>query len=372
MEIEVGTFMVPRSYLNPQREEELWTCWLDRDHLFRMSRAAERADFDFVLSAYNPYSHDSFSVAQYALDHTKRLRQVIAHRPGLIQPTVTARMLSTLGLLSEGRASLNIVTGGFKDHLETEGDFLEHDERYARTDEYLEFLKRIWTATEVFDFEGEYYRASKVMQRIHPIQYPPIYFGGASEAAKRVAARHCDVYMMWGEPLAPTKERLEEMKALAASYGRELRYNISFRSLIGRTESEAWDTVERMVEHFQQELDQGYAESIVSLSESVGQRRLYDYSCGAEVLDERLFMGFTRLIGAQGNSSTLVGTVDQIVESLLAYMRLGISSFVLRGWADEPDAPEYTVGLVQALRRAAASIDVNGDSNANAEQSAAI
>jgi alkanesulfonate monooxygenase len=157
---------------------------------------------------------------------------------------------------------------------------------------------------------------------------------------------------MWGEPLAATRARIDEMKALAVGYGRELRYNISFRTIIGRTETQAWDVVDQLMKEMKEQLGDSYAERIVSLSESVGQRRLYDQSCNADVLDTRLFMGFTKIMGAQGNSSALVGTVDQIVESLIAYVRLGITSFVLRGWSDEEHAPEYTGFLVRALRHA--------------------
>jgi alkanesulfonate monooxygenase len=354
MQIEVGTFLTPRSATKPTSGGELSPVLVDREHVARMSAAAEAADFDFMLTAYNASAHDPFSLAQYSLDHTDRLRQVIAHRPGPIDPTTTARMLSTLDLLSDGRACLHMVTGGFKAELESEGDFLGHDERYARTGEYMQLVKRIWSATEPFDFEGRYYRARGIVQCVRPRQrpYPPLYFGGASEAAKDVGARYADVYMMWGEPLAAVRERVQEMTSLAARYERRLRFNVSFRTVIGRTEAEAGHAVEHLMRQMDEQLVPRYGERVVEMSESVGQRRLYDAARAAEVQDARLFMGFARLVGAQGNSSTLVGTVDQIVESLMAYVRLGVTSFVLRGWGDDEENPELAPDLVRALRRA--------------------
>lgn len=354
MRIEVGSFIQPRPMHGDLTPEELRRNWLMPEYVLRMNRAAERADYDFVLCAYAANAHDPWSVASFGADHTTRLRQLIAHRPGVMAPTLAARMVSTLDVLSGGRIALNIICGGHQNDQERDGDFLDHDARYARAEEYLDLMKRVWTSEEPFHFEGDFYRALDVSNVVKPWQrpHPPIYVGGASEPAMRLAARHADVYMLWGEPVAGVQERFEQVRRVAYAQGRTLRFNVSFRTVIGRTEAEAWRTVEQMLDG----LDLSQGERMIANSQSVGQQRLYQWATSAEVLDERLYTGFARLFGGIGNTTALVGTVDQIVESLARYIRLGVDSFTLRGFFEEENAPEFRAGLVQALRRAGREI----------------
>ena len=119
---------------------------IDRDYVRRFSQAHETAGFDAVLVGYTSSSAEGFQIAQYAAAHTERLRFLIAHRPGFVMPTLAARTAATFDNLTDGRLWLHIISGGADKEQRRDGDWLDHDERYARTDEYLDILRRVWTA----------------------------------------------------------------------------------------------------------------------------------------------------------------------------------------------------------------------------------
>ena len=168
---------------------------IDREWVRDFSQAHERADFDKVLVGYTASAADGFLVSAYAAAHTERLAYLIAHRPGFVAPTLAARKAATLDQFTGGRVALHIITGGSDADQAKDGDWLDHDTRYRRTDEYLTVLRRMWTEERPFDHEGEFYRLAKAYSEIKPVQRPhiPLYFGGASEAAHAIGARHCDV-----------------------------------------------------------------------------------------------------------------------------------------------------------------------------------
>ncbi|HET9923002.1 MAG TPA: LLM class flavin-dependent oxidoreductase, partial [Methylomirabilota bacterium] len=158
------------------------------------SRAHEQAGFDKVLVGYTSTAADGFLVSGYAASHTERLGYLIAHRPGFVAPTLAARKAATLDQLAGGRIALHIITGGSDADQARDGDFVEHDTRYRRTDEYLGLMRRMWTEERPFDHAGEFYRVTAAYSDVKPLQKPhiPLYFGGASEAAHQIGAKHCD------------------------------------------------------------------------------------------------------------------------------------------------------------------------------------
>ena len=211
------------------------------------ARVHEQAGFDRVLIGYYSNAPDGFIIATDVLGHTERLGVLLAHRPGFVSPTVAARKLATLDHFSGGRAAVHIISGGSDTDQRRDGDYLTHDERYARTDEYLDILRRVWTANEPFDHDGTHYRFEGAFSEVQP-QHLPIYFGGSSDAALAVAAKHADVYAQWGEPLAAARAQIERVKGLAARHGREPGISLSLRPILGRTEDEAWERAYRILE----------------------------------------------------------------------------------------------------------------------------
>ncbi len=321
------------------------------------SAAHERAGFDKVLVGYTATSADGFLVAAYAAAHTERLGYLIAHRPGFVAPTLAARKVATLDRISGGRVSLHIITGGSDLDQGRDGDFTDHDTRYRRTDEYLTILRRVWSEERPFDFAGDFYRVVKAASDVRPLQPSiPLYFGGASEAAHRIGARHADVYMLWGEPLAAIRDRIATVRAAAARAGREpgdLRFSVSLRPIIAPTEAQAWEKAHAILAGVRGK--QG--DRTLPLPEAVGARRLVDFAAQAEVHDTRLWTPIAAAVGGAGNTTALVGRPEQVAESLLAYYDLGVSALLIRGFDPLADATEFGRELIPLVRAGAARRD---------------
>jgi alkanesulfonate monooxygenase len=337
---------------------------IDVDYLTRFARAHEAAGFDRVLIGYHATGPDGFAVAAHVLNVTSRLKVLIAHRPGFAAPTLVARKLATLDALTGGgRVAIHHITGGDEADQQRDGDFTGHDRRYARTAEFMSLLRRELTATEPFDFDGEFYRVRGAFSDVKPpvAAGVPLYFGGASAAAVGVGAQHADVYMLWGEPVAQVAERVAEVRGLAARHGRTIRFSLSVRPIVAATEEAAWAraeqiraaTAERVAAsggaQVQGVMKPGRAADAGPAS-SVGSARLQRQAAAADVHDERLWFGVTQLTGPGGNSSALVGTPAQVAAALLAYRRVGVDTVLIRGFDPLEDVVDWGRELVPLLR----------------------
>ena len=277
---------------------------------------------------------------------------MVAHRPGFTAPSVTARQFATLDHLTHGRAGIHIIAGGDDAEQRQDGDFLGKEERYARTDEYLEVIKRVWAAEQPFDHAGRFYRSERTFSAIKPLQRPhlPIYFGGASDAAIKVAARHADIYALWGESLAQVKELTARVRAEAAALGRSIRFSISFRPILADTEEKAWaraaDTLARARAVIERS---GFKRESAPVNE--GSLRLLKAAAQGSRLDKRVWTDMAALTGAKGNSIALVGTPAQVAEALINYYDLGITTFLIRGFDPLDDAIDYGRELIPLTRR---------------------
>jgi len=331
---------------------------IDKSYVSAIARAHEYGGFDRALIGYFSSAPDGFQIAAYAAHQTERLNLLLAHRPGFIAPTLAARQLASLDQLSDGRLAVHIITGGSDEEQARDGDFLSKDERYERTDEYLDVLKKTWTSPGPFDHAGKYYTVKGSFAAVRPLQKPhiPIYFGGASEAAIRVAGKHADVYALWGESLAQVKETIAAVRASAAKHGREhhVRFSLSLRPVLGRTEDEAWTRAERILEAAKALRSEGPTSLIQRagglLTQATGAKRLQATAAQGRVVDKRLWTEIAALSGGGGNSTGLVGTPEQVAESLLDYWELGVSTILIRGFDPLSDALEYGRDLIPLVR----------------------
>ncbi|MCO3251824.1 LLM class flavin-dependent oxidoreductase [Pseudomonas aeruginosa] len=323
---------------------------VDAGFVRRFAQAHEDAGFDRVLVGYFSNAAEGAVVSSFVAAATRRLGVLLAYRPGVIAAPLAARQLATLDQFSEGRLALNVVSGGNDEDLARDGDYLDHDRRYARTDEYLQALRAIWTATGPVDFDGEFYRFQGASPAVRPRQSPhiPIYFSGSSDAAIEVAARHADTYMLWGEPLAQAAETISAVREQARSNGREVEFSLSFRPILGRTEDEAWAKAEAIRASAGARL--GEAGFPKGKPQSVGAQRLLKAVEQGERLDERLWTGIARLVGGGHNSTALVGTAEQVADALLAYYDLGVRNILIRGFDPLADAVEYGRELIPLTR----------------------
>src|SRR5262245_13647719 len=319
------------------------------------SQAHERAGFDKVLVGYTSTAAEGFVIAGYAAAHTERLAYLIAHRPGFVAPTLAARKAATFDHVSGGRVALHIITGGSDADQAKDGDWLDHDTRYRRTDEYLTLLRRTWIEPRPFDYEGEFYRAARAVPQSKPRPPPhgPLDVGGASESAHQIGAKHADVYMLWGEPLAAIRQRIADVRAAALPFCRAPRISVSLRPIIAPTETAAWDKAHRILAAV--EAKQG--DRTLPLPEAVGARRLVDFAQQASVHDKRLWTPIAAAVGGAGNTTALVGTPEQVAESLLDYYDLGVTTLLIRGFDPLNDAVEYGRELIPLVRAEVARRD---------------
>jgi len=325
---------------------------VDPAYVREFARAHEDGGFDRVLIGYGSTGPDGLAVAAYAAAVTERLGFLIAHRPGFVAPTLAARKFATLDQFAGGRIAVHIITGGSDAEQQRDGDWLDHDTRYRRTDEYLDVLRRAWTSDAPFDHEGEFYRIKGAFSQVKSPQRPhiPIYFGGASGPAVEVGAKQADCYALWGETLAMVKERIDELYAAAAPLGRRPRVSVSFRPILGATEEEAWERAHGILGKITAARP-GIKPGESARPQAVGSRRLLDIAAQGEVHDKRLWTPIAAATGASGNTTALVGTPEQVAEALLDYYEIGVTTLLIRGFDPLQDAIEYGRDLIPLVRQ---------------------
>jgi alkanesulfonate monooxygenase len=326
---------------------------ISRDWVIDFTRLHEQWDYDAVLVGYYASAAEGFGIALYAATHTERIKFLIAHRPGSVAPALAARQAATFDQLTQGRMLLHIIAGTTDKDQASEGDFLPKADRYRRAGEYLEVMRRMWTSDTPFDHRGEFYRVEGAYSDIKPYQKPcpTLFFGGSSDGALQMGAEHCDVFAIFGEPLAATQEPIDDFRRRAAKFGRQARFNMSLRTIMAPSEGEAWDKAKRLLADIEGKT--GTAPQPGNHS----SERLVAFAARGDVHDERLWMGIARATGAPGNTSCLVGTPEQVAAAVLRYYRLGIHSFLLRGFENPQDTVAIGRDLIPLIRSGALEID---------------
>ena len=276
---------------------------------------------------------DPWIVAAALIPLTRRMRFLVAIRPGLMSPTISARMVATFDRYSDGRLLLNVVTGGDPVELAGDGLHLKHEDRYALTDEFLSIFRRV-LAGEAVDHAGKYLDVHDAKLYRFGVQkpYPEIWFGGSSAAGHQVAAEHVDVYLSWGEPPADVASKLAEVKALAAARGRTLRFGLRIHVIVRETEAEARAAADDLVRYVTDESIAAAQKSFARF-DSVGQRRMAELHGGRREsleISPNLWAGVGLVRGGAGTA--LVGDPETVAARLQEYASLGIDTFILSGY----------------------------------------
>jgi alkanesulfonate monooxygenase len=334
---------------------------IDPEYLRRLARAHEDGGFDRVLIGYGSSRPDGAQVAAYTAAHTERLGLLVAHRPGFVFPTLAARIFATLDQFSGGRIAVHVISGGSDTEQRREGDYLSKDDRYARTDEYLDILKQAWTSDGPFDHEGRFYRFADHRAEVRPRQQPriPLYFGGSSDAAYRVGGKHADVFALWGEPLAETAEQIAAVNRAALAAGRDTapRISVSFRPILGPTEDLAWERAHRILAGIKENAASGGWNHLrrgfsgPNGPQNVGSQRLLAAAAKGELHDRALWTATAAAGGAVGNSTALVGTPETVAAALLDYVDIGVTTVLIRGYDPLDDAIDYGRHLLPLVRQ---------------------
>jgi len=316
---------------------------VDLSYLQQIVQAADRLGYYGVLIPTGRSCEDSWVVASALAPLTQKLRFLVAVRPGLQSPTLAARMTATLDRLSNGRLLINIVTGG--DPVENRGDglYLDHAERYELTDEFLHVYKDLLEGNEA-TFHGRHISVDGARILYPPVQQPrpPLFFGGSSEAANRVAAKSIDKYLTWGEPPRQVAEKVSLIRSLAAAEGREVTFGIRLHVIVRETTDAAWLAAQSLIQH----LDDGaiaQAQAVFARMDSEGQRRMSALHQGRHEnleVSPNLWAGVGLVRGGAGTA--LVGDPKTVAARIEEYRSLGIDSFILSGYPHLEEAYRFS------------------------------
>jgi alkanesulfonate monooxygenase len=340
----------------------------DIEYLAQVARAAEQLGFTGVLTPTGTWCEDAWLVTAALIRETERLKYLVAFRPGYTSPTLAAQMAATYQRISRGRLLLNVVTGGETAEQRRFGDHLSHDERYARTGEFLDVVRGAWSGTP-YDFTGKYYQVSGATVMAPPEPIPQVYFGGSSPAAGPVAAGYADVYLTWGEPPAQVAEKIAWMRDLAQEAGRTLRFGIRLHVITRDTARDAWAEAGRMLDSIEPS-EIARSQQALARSESVGQRRMRElheaYRSGGNADGLEIYPNLWAGIGlVRGGAGTaLVGSHEQVADRIEEYAALGLEEFIFSGYPHLEEAYWFGEGVLPELRRRGATRSVTDDAPA--------
>ncbi|MBV8788311.1 MAG: LLM class flavin-dependent oxidoreductase [Mycobacterium sp.] len=324
-----------------------------RRYLAEVARAADRLGFEGVLTPTGTWCEDAWLTSAALLAETERLKFLVAFRPGLVPPTLAAQQTATLQRFSEGRVLLNVVSGSDDAEQRRFGDWLGHDERYARTAEFLHIVTSVWTQESV-DFTGKYYNVSDARVSAPPNPLPEIYFGGSSPAALPIAAEYADVYLTWGEPPQAAAAKVDRVRERAAAQGRKVRCGIRLHTITRDTSAAAWAvTNEMLAELTEEQIAKATAQH--AKSESVGQRRMTALHGGrVDKLEiyPNLWAGVGLVRGGAGTA--LVGSHQEVANLISEYHALGFEEFILSGYPHLEEAYWFAEGVLPLLAKAGA------------------
>ncbi len=322
------------------------------DYLQQIAQASDRLGFEGVLLPTGPSCLDGWTLASALAPLTKRLKFLIALRPGVVAPAYAARQAAALDQILEGRLLLNIVTGGNPTELAQDGVWLDHAERYAQTDEFLT-VWRAAAAGQPIDFQGRHYRVESPGGLVFPsVQqpYPPLYFGGASSDGVAVAGRHVDHYLTWGEPPAALVDKFDQVRAAAASHGRSVRFGLRIHLIVRETEAEAWAAADRLISRVTDEAIEAARLRRERRSESEGQRRmtaLHGFRRDALEIAPNLWAGVGLI--REGAGTALVGDPETVAARLREYQAVGVDTVIASGYPHLEEAYKVAELLFPAL-----------------------
>lgn len=293
------------------------------DYVKRLTQRAEQIGYDLTLIA-ELNLNDIKGVEQPALDAwstaaalaavTEKLELMVAVRPNFHQPALFAKAAANIDRISGGRLSLNVVSSWWADEARQYGlQFDQHDDRYARTTEWLQVVVGLWKQKRL-SFEGQFYRTDAAICEPKPAHHPVVYAGGESEAAKTMIAGLCDAYVMHGDPAAAIAPKIADMKARREKAGgKPMTFGMAAYAIVRDSEAEAKRELERITTV--RELPPGYANFDQWLSGTQLERELkiQEYA-----------------VSNRGLRPNLVGTPEQLKERIAEYEAAGLDLLLLQ------------------------------------------
>ncbi|MGW4826814.1 LLM class flavin-dependent oxidoreductase [Amycolatopsis japonica] len=301
------------------------------DHAAAVAKASEAAGFLGGLLPSFPGTEDPWALSAALAKETSTYRFMVAFQPGFLHPLQAARMSASLQRATGGRLVYNIISGGGGPAQLWWGDKVDHDDRYARTSEFLHVLKGVWRG-EPYDFDGRFFatRGAALPEHLAGEPFPEIYFSGSSAAAVNAAGLHSDYYLSWLEPFADLKRKFDGVREHAAKLGRTPKFAVRIDILARHTEEAAWAEIEKGWRYVDPEIANRQAQG-----DSVGAGRIKGWVPSTITgyrdveVQPNVWAGFSLLRG--GPAFGLVGSYEQVAERLDQLLDLGVDAFILAG-----------------------------------------
>ena len=353
--------------VNPSNElNRLARADIDLPFFKRYVNALEDAGFDYTLCAYASSFQDQFAIANQIVARSEHVAPIIALRPNTIYPTVAAKALATLDQFGAGRAVVHFISGGNDAEQAREGDYLPKDRRYARTAEYVDIVRKVWSNTEPFSHEGEFYQFENFLSLVRPTNGTiPVSIGGSSQEAYQVGGSRGDIFGLWGEPLQETRDQIDAVYREAEKAGRTDRPRIwvTFRPIIAPTEELAWEKAHRILGILSesQSSNAWYRKTLGGAApQNVGSQRLLEIASRQDVHDRALWTPTATATGAGGASTALVGTPETVAAAILDYVDLGADLISIRGYDNLNDVIDYGRYILPLVRQELAHREATG------------
>lgn len=320
------------------------------DYLAQVALASEGLGFTGALVPTGLFCEDPWVVSSALATRTSRLKFLIAVRPGMISPLLLGQMASTFQSLSGDRLLFNVVTGGDLDEQRRYGDWLDHDQRYERTRQFLGIMRRLFAGEEV-TVDDELHHLQRAKLQRPPQTAPALFIGGSSAGARRAVAEAGDVYLTWGETPSELAAMMTQAEEEAKNYGRSISCGTRFHVIARPTADEAWSIAQRLLETIDPERVQE-ARARFARSDSEGQRRvarlLEDKTNDRFEVYPNIWAGYSLV---RPGSAALVGSYDEVAERITELHNLGLQHLILSGQPHLEEAYEFGEGVMPILRR---------------------
>jgi alkanesulfonate monooxygenase len=325
------------------------------DVFLRVALAAEQAGFEYLLVPVATECWEAWVTTAVMAGQTSTIKMLVAARPGLIQPTLMAKMIATFDQLTGGRVCINLIAGGGEAEMAADGVYLDHDERYEVMDETVTLMKAAWAARTPFDWEGRHFKVEGALVRPQPLQqpHPPFYIGGISPAAVDVGAKHADVYLFWGNTVDQVRTDVAAVAERAEAHGRDgtLRYGMRLQVLVREDEQQARRDAEALIAKATAGARQRRMGATMGAQSHADarMRRFAEDAAGDDWwIGPHLWAGITTV--RHGAGVMVVGNPEQVAETLQGYVDVGCTTFCLSGYPHDEEAERFGA-LVMPLFR---------------------
>lgn len=320
------------------------------DHFLNVAASAENAGFEYILIPVGPGCWEAWTAASFIAANLKRIKPLVAMKPGFVHPVAQAKMISTFCQFTDNRLYLNLIAGLSESEAQAEGQLTSKEARYRKLDEEVTLLKKLLTEKKV-RFEGEFYHVNEpVIIPELPGGHPNFFLGGGSEQATEISAKHSSVHLFWGDYPSVIAENIKTIKDVAAKYNREneLEYAMRLQVICRESEQEAWDFAYQLVEKAEdQKIIKQQRDMGINSVANARQKSLSGSEGGK--LTPHLWTGINDVRAGAGVA--VVGNPQQVAEQLYEFVDAGCTGFCLSGYPHDKEADIFGKHVMPLLMK---------------------